>query len=129
MNEPSRLADEIARKIIGAAIEVHRVLGPGYLESIYENALAVELEEIGLKVERQKCVHISYKGRDIGEGRIDILVEGEVIVELKTVDALAPIHTAQVISYLKATELQLGLLINFNIPLLKQGLKRIIHTH
>lgn len=128
MNEPSAKTDAIAKTIVDCAIEVHRILGPGYLEPVYENALFVELESRGLKVERQKGVNISYKGHDVGEGRMDLVAEKEVIIELKAVEALAPIHTAQVIAYLKATKIQLGLLINFNVPLLKQGLKRIVYT-
>jgi len=112
--------------IIGAAIEVHRVLGPGYLESVYEEALAVELNLRGVAFERQKGMSVDYKGHAVGEGRLDLLVDGCLIVELKAVEALAPIHTSQVISYLKATQLPLGLLINFNVPLLKEGIKRII---
>jgi GxxExxY protein len=128
MREPTAYADGIAKKIVDAAIEVHRLLGPGYMESVYENALFIELQSRGLKVDRQKRVRVSYKGHDVGEGRMDLVVENSVIIELKAVDALAPIHTAQVIAYLKATGIELGLLINFNVPLLKQGLKRIVYT-
>ena len=120
--------EELAYKVIGCAIEVHRVVGPGYLESVYENALAVELEKQGIVFERQYPVDIEYKGVNVGQGRIDLLVAGIIILELKAVDQLAPIHQAQVISYLKATDLQLGLLINFNTDVLKDGIKRIVLT-
>ncbi|HTY87247.1 MAG TPA: GxxExxY protein [Candidatus Acidoferrum sp.] len=125
--EPNRKTDELARAVIGAAIEVHRQLGPGFLESIYEEALGIELEGRNIPFERQKEISVLYKRRQIGGQRIDLLVGDSLIVELKAVDALADIHTAQVISYLKATGLSLGLLINFNVPVLKQGVRRIIH--
>jgi GxxExxY protein len=116
---------EITEAIIGAAIEVHRHLGPGLLESIYETALSYEIAQRGLPVERQKLVPLSYKGLSFDEGyRLDLSVAGEVIVELKTVDALLPVHEAQVLSYLKLTGLKLALLINFKTALLKDGIKR-----
>jgi GxxExxY protein len=116
---------EITEVIIGAAIEVHRHLGPGLLESVYEAALAYEVAERGLGVERQKPVPLSYKGLQFEEGyRIDLLVAGEVIVELKCVDALLPVHDAQVISYLKMANKKTALLINFKVPLLKDGVRR-----
>ena len=124
--EPDKYTDEVARAVIGAAIEVHRVLGPGYLESVYEEALAVELDLRGIPFERQKAVAVDYKGYAVGEGRLDLLVDSRLVVELKAVEALAPIHTAQVMSYLKAMRVPLGLLLNFNVPLLKAGIKRII---
>lgn len=127
--EPDKRTDELAHAVIGAAIEVHRVLGPGYLESVYEEALGVELTLRGIPFERQKSMGVDYKGHAVGEGRMDMLVDGCLIVELKAVEAVAPIHTAQVISYLKATRLPLGLLINFNVPVLKDGLKRIVLTN
>lgn len=117
---------EITEKIIGAAIEVHRHLGPGLLESIYEAALAYEITQAGLSVERQKPVPVAYKRLNFEEGyRLDILVEGCVVVELKCVDILLPIQKAQILSYLKLTGFKTGLLINFKVPILKQGLKRI----
>lgn len=126
--EPSFEHDEIARKVIGSAIEVHRELGPGFLESVYEHALQAEFELRQIRFKRQLAIPVEYKGLLIGEGRLDFLVEDSIVVELKAVEALAPIHTAQVISYLKAAKLNLGLLINFNVPLLKSGIKRIVHT-
>jgi len=124
--EPGERIDGWARAVIGAALEVHQALGPGYLESVYEEALAIELGLRRIPCEWQKLVGVEYKGQAVGEGRLDLLVDGCLVVELKAVEALAPIHTAQVISYLKATGLPLGLLINFNVPLLKAGIQRVI---
>ena len=117
--------DPLSGEVIGAAIEVHRVLGPGHLESAYENALAIEFEIRGIAFERQFALPLRYKGNDVGESRLDFLVESELIVELKAIEALAPVHTAQVIAYLKTTAKKRALLINFNVPVLKQGIKRI----
>ncbi len=124
--EPNKKMDELAHTVIGAAIEVHRVLGPGYLESVYEEALVVELGLRNVPFERQKGLSLDYKGHEVGESRLDFLVGGLLVVELKAVDALAPVHTSQVISYLKAVGSPLGLLINFNVPVLKGGIKRIV---
>jgi len=128
MLEPPRELDAIAGVVIGAALEVHRVLGPGFLESVYEDALAIELELRGVFFERQKPVSVSYKGRQIGEGRSDFLIEKLLIVELKAADRLLPVHQAQVLSYLKATGCRLGLLINFHESQLRQGVRRIVFT-
>jgi len=127
-SEPTSQDDAIARKVIGAAIEVPRQLVPGYLESVYEEALCLELHRHKVDFRRQVPIAVEYKGHKVGEGRLDLLVEDRIIVELKAVDALAPIHQAQVISYLKATGLELGLLVNFNVPILKQGIKRVVLT-
>jgi GxxExxY protein len=124
--EPNKEVDRLARAVIGAAIEVHRHLGPGFLEGVYEEALVVELALRDIPFERQKPVPVSYKGHSVGEGRIDLLVATELLVELKAVEVLAPIHKAQVISYLKATGLHLGLLINFNVPILRAGVQRVV---
>jgi GxxExxY protein len=126
--EPSKEVDDLARKIIGAAVEVHRALGPGYTENVYEEALCIEIDELAIPFERQVKVAVEYKGRKVGEGRLDLLVAKILPVELKAVESLATILQAQLISYLKMTHLQLGLLINFNVPLLKQGIKRVIDT-
>jgi GxxExxY protein len=126
--EPDKKADELAHTVIGAAIEVHRHLGPGFLEGVYEEALCVELTDKRIPFERQKEINLLYKDREIGRHRIDLLVGKSLIVELKTVEALAEIHQAQLISYLKATRLTLGLLINFNVPILKNGIQRIVYT-
>lgn len=124
--EPEERADVLARAVIGAAIEVHRTLGPGSLEEVYEKALTVEMCLRGIPFEPQKTVEVEYKGHGVGEGRLDFLVGGCVVVELKAVQALAPVHTAQVIAYLRATGLTLGLLLNFNVSLLKQGIRRVV---
>ena len=124
--EPDADVDELVRRVIGAAIEVHRHLGPGFLESVYEEALCVELELRKIPFDRQRPIGVDYKGHSVGQGRLDLLVGDKLLVELKAVDRLVPIHSAQVISYLKATHLHLGLLINLNVPLLKDGIRRII---
>jgi GxxExxY protein len=124
--EPPAHLDDLARRVIGAAIEVHRHLGAGYLESIYERALRRELTGRGIAFESQVVIPILYKDQSIGEAQLDLLVEGELVVELKAVERLLEIHRAQVISYLKATGAQLGLLINFNTPVLKDGIRRVI---
>jgi GxxExxY protein len=126
--EPDEELDRLAHEVIGAAIEVHRILGPGFLESVYEEALIVELGLRTIPVQRQVPIPLVYKGVAIGQGRLDLLVQGKLIVEIKTVEALAPIHKAQTISYLKATGLQLALLINFNAAVLKDGIKRIVRS-
>lgn len=117
--------NEITEKIIGCAIEVHKQLGPGLLESAYEECLAYELNNLGLKIERQKAVPVVYKNIKLDCGyRLDILVEDLVIIELKTVDILNPVHEAQILTYMKFARKNIGLLINFNVTLLKNGLKR-----
>lgn len=121
--------EKTCAKIIECAIEVHRHLGPGLLESAYEKCLAYELTQAGLRVVFQKEVPIIYKGLKIESGfRADLIVNDLVLIELKAVETLNEVHTAQVITYLKLTEMPLGLLINFNVRLLKQGLKRIVHN-
>jgi GxxExxY protein len=121
--------NRITEKIIGAAIEVHRTLGPGLLESAHETCLSFELAERGLEVDRQKPLPIVYKGTRLDAGyRLDLLVEDRVIVETKAVDQIAPIHQAQLLSYLKLSGCEVGLLINFNVPVLKNGIKRVINT-
>ena len=124
--EPSLNENRLTGEIITAAIEVHRLLGPGFLESIYENAMQVEMQLREIKFRRQLPIMIQYKGTSIGEHRLDLLVDERIVVELKAIEALAPIHRAQVISYLRATKLHLGLVINFNVPLLKNGIQRVI---
>lgn len=116
---------ELTKRIIGAAIEVHRELGPGLLESAYERALARELELAEMEFTSQVSVPMEYKGVDLGSGyRIDLLVEDEVIVEIKAVERLLPVHEAQLLSYLRLLNKPVGLLINFHVPVLKQGVVR-----
>lgn len=118
--------NEITKNIIGAAIEVHRTLGPGLLESTYEAFLFYELEQMGLYVERQVELPIKYKNVSLETGyRIDLIVENEVIVELKSVKELLPVHTAQIITYMKISNKSKGLLMNFNEAKLIDGVKRI----
>ena len=127
-NGGKNLGDEynrLSHAIIGAAIEVHRSLVPGFLESVYEEALCIELQLRGIAFMRQFEIGIGYKGHTVGSGRVDVLVNNAIIVELKAVDAIAPIHTAQVLSYLRVTGCKLGLLINFNVPILKDGVHRV----
>lgn len=112
-------------KIIGAAIEVHRHLGPGMLESVYETCLAHELRQRNLRVERQKALPVVYKEIELEQGyRIDLLVEDCVIVELKTVEAFTPVHEAQILSYMRLSGRRTGLLINFHVKVLKAGIRR-----
>ena len=118
-------SDALTESIIGAAIEVHRVLGPGLLESIYEEALCIELETRGITFQRQAEVDVNYKGHIIKGMKVDILVAGQVIVEVKSVSNLPEVATAQVLSYLKATGLKRGLPLNFDQPRLVDGIKRI----
>ena len=116
----------VSDAVIAAAIEVHRELGPGLFESVYEAALVVEMESRGLSVQRQIDVPVVHKGVQLGSHyRVDLLVEGQLVLELKAVDQLAPIHTAQVLTYLRLLNLKSGLLINFNQAQLKQGLRRV----
>ena len=122
----SEQQDPLTYQIIGATIEVHRVLGPGLLERVYEDALCIEFEERKLIYARQKSIEIDYKGRNIGDLVADVIIENRVIIELKLVERLLPIHTAQLLTYLKLTNLKIGLLINFNVPVLKNGVKRIV---
>jgi len=117
----------VGEAVIGAAIEVHRHLGPGLLESAYESCLCRELELRGLSFERQQSLPISYKGQSVECGyRLDLVVAGVVLAEIKAVEALLPIHQAQLLTYLRLTGLRLGLLLNFNVPVLTQGIRRVV---
>ena len=119
--------NETTETIIGGAIAVHRALGPGLLESAYEACLFYELVDRGLSVERQKALPVEYRGVNLDCGyRIDLLVEKIIIIELKAVEKIDPIHKAQLLSYLKLSSCKLGLLINFNVRLLKNGIHRIV---
>ena len=128
MRQLGEQLEQLAYRVIGAAIEVHRLLGPGFLESVYQESLEVEFRMRGIACHSKKPVAITYKGYPVGEGQLDFLVGDILIVELKAVEKLAPIHEAQVISYLKMTKNTLGLPININVPILKEGIKRIIHS-
>jgi len=126
LHEPDSRTDALAREVIGAAIEVHRHLGPGFLEKVYEEALCVELRLRKIPFERQRPAKVEYKGEYVGEGQLDLLVAERLIVELKAVREVAPIHRAIVVSYLKATEKSLALLINFKVSRLKDGVQRVV---
>lgn len=117
--------DDMAGIVVDASIEVHRNLGPGFLETVYEDALAHELKLRGIRFERQVPFSVRYKDAFVGHGFIDLLVEDVLVVELKAVTTLLPIHTAQAISYLKATKLSLALLLNFNTRLMRDGIRRV----
>ena len=122
--------NEIADKVIGAAIEVHRNLGPGLLESAYDECLCYELSHSGIRFVRQVHLPINYKGLRLDCAyRLDIVVEDALIVELKAVDELLPIHKAHLLSYLRAAQKHVGLLINFNVPVLKTGIKRVVNDY
>jgi GxxExxY protein len=123
------IENEISKKIIGCAIEVHRHLGVGLLESAYQTCLMYELQKAGLKVIKEKSMPIIYKDIKLDHGyRIDLLIEDKVVVELKTVDFLTDVHKAQVLTYLKLGNYKLGLLLNFKVTMLKDGIKRIINS-
>jgi GxxExxY protein len=126
--EPSPELNELTRQTIGAAIEVHRTIGPGSLEAIYEEALCVELTIRGVPFARQVPIEISYKGHPIGQSRLDLIVADQLVVELKAVTNVLSIHRATVISYLKALRQPLGLLINFWVPVLPMGVSRIVFS-
>jgi GxxExxY protein len=122
--------NEVTEKIIGAAIEVHRHLGPGLLESAYEECLCYELDQAGLRFERQVHLPVYYKGLELqGAYRMDVVVEDAVVVEIKATEQMIPLYAAQVLTYLKSAHKAVGLLINFNVPVLKDGLKRIVNEH
>jgi GxxExxY protein len=119
--------NDLTGEVIGSAIEVHRILGPGLLESIYEECLCIEFDKRKISYQRQKEIPIEYKGTKLDSThRLDIIVSNNLIVELKACDSIQPVHEAQVLTYLKLTGIKVGLLINFNVPLLKEGIKRFI---
>ena len=135
--EPDARTDALARAVLDAAFEVHRLLGPGFLESVYEEALATELRLRDVAFARQVVIAVDYKGTNVGRARLDLLVGGRLVVELKSpasscprkaVEQLAPIHLAQVLSYLKATGHGLGLLITFNVSELRLGIRRVVRS-
>ncbi|MDP2874949.1 MAG: GxxExxY protein [Holophaga sp.] len=118
--------NELSRVVVDSALLVHRELGPGLLESVYEACLCEELRSRNLRVERQAKLPIHYRGKELdADLRLDLLVEDQLILELKSVDAILPLHKAQLLTYLKLTQRRLGLLINFNVPLIKDGIHRL----
>ncbi len=129
LDKEENYINQITEKIIGCAIEVHKGLGPGLLESAYEKCLCFELNQLGLKFERQVPLPVVYKGVKLDCGyKMDIVVENLVIVEVKAVESLIPIHEAQLLSYLKLYNKKVGLLMNFHVPILKKGLERIVNN-
>lgn len=121
--------NKLSERVIGACIAIHRALGPGLLESAYEECLCFELSQAGIKFERQKTLPVRYKDVRLDCGyRLDLVVEEKIIVELKVVESLLPIHEAQLLTYLKLSGMTLGLLINFNVAMLKHGVKRIVNN-
>ena len=122
--------EQIGKKIIQASFEVHKELGPGLLESVYEICLAEELIQMGLGVERQVKLPVIYKGTELNkEFFIDLLVEKSIVIELKAVEVLLPVHEVQLLTYMKLADIKLGYLINFNVPLIKQGIKRKVNSY
>jgi GxxExxY protein len=125
--EPSAEIDALGRQVVDAAVKVHCALGPGLLESAYEHCLAHELHQRALRVERQVALPIDYEGLRLDAGyRLDLLVQGSVIVEVKAVEALSRLHEAQVLTYLKLSKLRLGYLLNFNTALMRDGIRRLL---
>ncbi len=121
--------NKITEAIIGASMNVHRALGPGLLESAYEACLVYDLADAGLRVEQQRPLPVIYRGVKLDCGyRLDLLVEGEVIVEIKAIEKLLPIHKAQLMSYLKLADCRVGLLINFNVEMLRNGIQRVVNN-
>ncbi len=121
--------NRLSKEVIGAAIEVHKALGPGMLESVYQSCLAYELRDRGLNVETEVSIPVIYKELSINDAyRIDMMVEGRVVLELKAVEMVLPVHGAQLLSYLRLARKQLGLLINFNVPVLSKGVKRVVNN-
>ena len=117
---------ELAGRIMGCALEVHRQLGPGLLESTYESALCIEMKAKGLRYARQVSIPLHYRGELIAEHRLDLIVEGTIVVEIKSVERLVPLHWAQVLTYLRVASLKVGLLVNFNSPTLRAGTRRVV---
>jgi GxxExxY protein len=118
--------ERVVREVIGAGLAVHRELGPGFIEGVYDRAVCLELKQRNLSYERQKEIQVRYRGETICSHRLDLVVGGCVIVEVKAVKALRPVHKAQILSYLKASNLRVGLLMNFNVKMFVQGLHRFV---
>ena len=119
---------QMSNQIIGAAMEVHKVLGPGLLESVYEDCLKIELEDLGFNVKSQIELPLYYKGQPTGKTyRVDLLVNDKFLVELKSVEIMKPLHEVQLLTYMKLSNIHMGLLINYNVPLLREGIRRKIN--
>ena len=128
MNDSPPLHQGLSERIIGSAMDVHTAMGPGFLESVYENALVHQLRDDGIAFANQKRIQIFFKGWHVGFSQLDFLVEDKIVVEIKALSQIAPIHVAQTISYLRATDRRVGLIINFNVRHLKDGIKRVTYT-
>jgi GxxExxY protein len=129
MTEPSILQDSVARQIVDSAFAVHRALGPGLLESVYEQCLVCELRSRKINLTQQVSIPIRYRDTVIEAGlRLDLVVEEAVIVEIKAVEKILPVHEAQLLTYLKLARKELGLLVNFNVPLIKDGIRRLVRS-
>ncbi|HEY2585158.1 MAG TPA: GxxExxY protein [Tepidisphaeraceae bacterium] len=126
--QTSEALEKLVYRVIGAAIEVHRILGPGHLEHVYRDALCIELELRGIPARREVPYDLLYKGRPVGQGRIDLFLDEQLVLELKACEALTRVHTATTISYLRCMNRPLALLINFNVALLQEGVKRVIYS-
>ncbi len=120
--------NQLTYAVIGAAIEVHRVLGPGFLESVYQRAMELELASRRIRFDRQLLVPVEYKNCVIAEHVLDLVIEGQLVVELKAIESILPVHHAQLLSYLKAGAFELGLIVNFHSAVLKNGVKRIVRS-
>lgn len=130
MKEPSEEIDRLAREAVDCGFKIHKDLGPGLLESVYEAILAVKLQQRGIHVERQKPLNVEYEGIILSEGfRVDLLLEGRLIIELKSIDVLLPVHGKQVLTYLRLTGQPLGLLMNFGASTFREGVRRIVNSH
>lgn len=128
MVQTERSLDDVTGIVVDAAVRLHKALGPGLLESVYEVVLARDLQRLGLQVERQMPVSFEYDGLKFADAfRIDMMVDGRVIVEIKSVETLAPVHAKQLLTYLRLTKLSLGLLLNFGAPVMKDGIKRVVN--
>ena len=122
--------DELTHKVIGFAIEIHKKLGPGLYENVYKDCLIYKMEKAGLKVEKEKTISINFDGLILERGfRVDILVEEKIVLELKSVKTLNDIHLTQMITYLKLGKFPLGLILNFDVPMMKEGIKRVINSY
>ena len=124
-DEPDPVLNAITNPVIGAGIEVHRELGPGHDEAVYQKAMEIELKARNVAYVRQHPIELTYRGQVVGQGRLDFLVENAVVVEIKSVEALGRVHSLQVLSYLRITRFRLGLLINFNVARLVDGVRRV----
>jgi len=129
VNSPSMTENELSKIVVGLCLKIHKTLGPGLLESVYEEVLCYELSKLDLRFNRQRGIVVEYEGMKMDLGfRADIIIEDKLIVELKSVEAIAPVHPKILLTYLRLTNIKLGLLVNFNMELMKDGIKRIVNN-